>query len=188
MHLVSVKLFVYVVCVVNLIQNSVAFSTVSNNSEESVTDNFASGLKVVYRAYEQCEKVTFGELLTCLKLRALKLADRVLRSDSVQVMDGINIVKTFSKEADRNGRRLNFEPLPEVNEAVLPTDPQQKQDKLNEMLVERVARFFQTHSFQFDMPRFVEESKQLLDGYTVAEGKLLALVFINLFILRLRVA
>lgn len=173
MHFIPINLFVFVFCV-SLFHNSVvAFSTNTNSSEESFTDSFASGLKVVYRAYEQCEAVKFGELLTCLKLKALKLADRVLRSDSVQVIDGINIVKTFSKDADRKGRKLNFEPLPEVNDAVLPIDPQQKQDKLNEMLIERMARFFQTHSVQFDTPGLMKESKQLLGDYTVEEGKFL---------------
>jgi hypothetical protein len=189
MHLLSLKLFIFAICAVNLVQNSVlAFSQFRSNSQESVTDNFASGLEDVYRAYKDCEKVTFGELLTCLKLRALKLADRLLRSESLQVLNGVNIVKSSSNDADRNGRSLNFEPIPEVNEAVLPTDPQQKQHKLNEMLAERVTRFFQTHSFRLDMPRFVEESKQLLDGHTAAEGKLLALVYTNLFTLRIRVA
>lgn len=184
MRLLPMTNLIYFVFVLNLVHNSVlAFSTVTNSSEESVTDNFSSGLNVVFRAYEECNRVTFGEILTCLKLRALKLADRVLKSDTVQVIDGINIVKSFSKDVDRNGRRLNFKPLTEVNEAVLPTDPQQKQDKLNEMLVERVARFFRTHSVKFDLPRFVEESKHLLDGYTTSEGKLLALEFINIFIL-----
>ncbi|KDR19952.1 uncharacterized protein LOC110829467 [Zootermopsis nevadensis] len=172
MRLLPMTNLIYFVFVLNLVHNSVlAFSTVTNSSEESVTDNFSSGLNVVFRAYEECNRVTFGEILTCLKLRALKLADRVLKSDTVQVIDGINIVKSFSKDVDRNGRRLNFKPLTEVNEAVLPTDPQQKQDKLNEMLVERVARFFRTHSVKFDLPRFVEESKHLLDGYTTSEGR-----------------
>jgi hypothetical protein len=175
MRLIPVKVFVFVVCVNLFHKCALASNTDTTSGEESVVDNFVSGLKVVYRAYEQCESVRFGDLLTCLKLRALKFADRVLRSDFLRVIDGINIVKSIPNPADRNGRRINLEPLTEFNENVLPTDPEQKEDKLNEMLVQRLARFFQTHSVQFDMPRFMEESTQLLEDYTVEEGTFLVL-------------
>jgi hypothetical protein len=149
-----------------------------NTFEGSATDDFGAGLKVLYRAYEQCGNVKFGDLLTCLKLRALKFADRVLRSDSIQVSDGVNIVKTLPEVEDRNGRQLNLEPMSEVNEAALPTDPEEKQDKLNEMLIERLARFFQTHKVQFDMPRLLDESDNATDERPSEQGKSFVLVFI----------
>jgi hypothetical protein len=65
-----------------------------------------------------------------------------------------------------------LEPIPEVNEAVLPTDPEEKQDKLNEMLLERMARFLQTHSMQFHMPRLMDELGQLFDDHPVEQGKI----------------
>jgi hypothetical protein len=168
MHFISVKFVVFVICL-NVFQKD-AIASDTSNSEESVMDNFASGLKVMYRAYEHCENNKFEDIFTCLKLRALKFAVRILRSDSVHVIDGINIVKSFSKATDRNGRKVDFDPLPEVNEAVLPTDPEQKQDQLNEMLIERLTRFFQTHSVQFDMSRLMAESKQLLDDHSEEQG------------------
>jgi hypothetical protein len=61
----------------------------------------------------------------------------------------------------------------EMSQLSYNTNPEQKQDKLNEMLVQRLRRFFQTHSVQFDMPRFMEESTQLLEDYTVEEGTFL---------------
>jgi hypothetical protein len=110
--------------------------------------------------------------LTCLKLRALKYADRALGSDSVQVAEGVNIVRNLPKEEDRIGRNLNLEPIPEVNEAELPTDPEEKQDKLNEMLLKRMARFLQTHSMQFDMPRLMDDISQLFYDHPVERGKI----------------
>lgn len=185
MHFISVKFVVFVICL-NVIQNGAVASDTSS-SEENVSDNFTSGLKVIYRAYEQCENTEFGDIFTCLKLRALKFADRILRSDSVHVIDGINIVKSFSKATDRNGRKVNFDPLPEVNEAVLPTDPEQKQDKLNEMLIERLARFLQIFSVQFDMSRLMAESKKLLDDYPEEQGMFSGILLMYLFIFRLYV-
>jgi hypothetical protein len=152
-----------------------------NSSEESAGDYFASGSKVLYRAYEQCGGVRFGDFLTCLKLRALKFADRALRFDSIPVVNGVNIVRTSPKAEEGSGRDLNVEPIPEVNEAVLPTDSEEKQDKLNEMLLERMARFLQTHSVQIDMPRLFEEINQLFDDHAVEQGK----IYISLFVLSL---
>jgi hypothetical protein len=168
MSFISVQFIVFVVCLNVFQKETFALDTDTNSSDENFSDSFVSGLKVAYRAYEQCENIRLGDFVTCLKLRALKFADRVLRSDSVQVIDGINIVK--SKATDRNGRKVNFQPLPEVNEAVLPSDPEQKQDTLNEMMIERLARFFQTHSVQFDMSRLMVESKQLLGDYPEDQG------------------
>jgi hypothetical protein len=172
MHLSATKCFAFVLCL-NLFQNNSLASNLDINSfEESAGDYFASGSKVLYRAFEQCGNVKFGEVLGCLKLRALKYADRALRSDSIQVADGINIVRTLPKAEDGSGRDLNLEPIPEVNEAVLPTDPDEKQDKLNEMLLDRMARFLQTHSMQFDMPRLMDDISQLFDDHPVEQGKI----------------
>jgi hypothetical protein len=171
MHLSVTKCFAFVLCL-NLFQNNSLASNLDINSfEESAGDYFASGPKVLYRAFEQCGNVKFGEVLTCLKLRALKYADRALRSDSIQVADGIDIIRTLPKAEDGSGRDLNLEPIPEVNEAVLPTDPEEKQDKLNEMLLDRMARFLQTHSMQFDMPRLMDIS-QLFGDHPVEQGKI----------------
>jgi hypothetical protein len=181
MHLFAVKVFAFVLCLNLFHKISLVSSLDINSYEEHSDDNSASASKVVYRAYEQCERVKFGDVLTCLKLRALKFADRVLGSDAIQVVDGINIVKTSPKVQDRNGRQLNLDPIPEVNEAVLPTDPEDKQHKLNDMLIERLARFVQTHSVQFDMPRLMDEFSQLFDDHPVEQGKILFSLFILSF-------
>jgi hypothetical protein len=173
MHLSAVKFFAFVLYL-NLFQNnSLASNLDINGFEESAGDYFASGSKDFYRAFEQCGQIGFGDILTCLKLRAIKFADRTLRSDSIQVADGISIVRTLPKAEDSSGRDLNLEPIPEVNEAVLPTDPEEKEDKLNEMLLDRMARFLQTHSIRFDMPRLVDEISQLFDVHPVEKGKIL---------------
>ena len=110
----------------NLFQDeTLASNSDINGFEESAGVYFASGSKVLYRAFEQCGKVRFGDVLTCLKLRALKFADRALRSDSIQVVEGANIVRTAPKAEDRSGRDLNLETLPEVKDAILPTDPEE---------------------------------------------------------------
>ncbi|KAJ9577083.1 hypothetical protein L9F63_006363 [Diploptera punctata] len=139
-------------------------ATDENEGEEIVGDSIISGLKVVYRTYEQCENVKLGDLVTCLKLRALKFADRMLRSSSIPLVDGISIVKSYPGSEDRNGRKIKFEPLTEINEESLPTDLDERQAKLDELLVERFSRFFKTHSIHFEMPKFVDEIKEIVAG------------------------
>jgi hypothetical protein len=179
MHLSALRFFAFVLCLNILHNKSLASNLDINGFEESAGDYFASGSKVLYRAYEECGGVRFGDFLTCLKLRALKFADRAFRTDSIQVVDGVNIVRTLPKAEDGSGRDLSLEPITEVNEAILPTDPEEKQDKLNEMLSDRMARFLQTHSMQFNMPRLIDESRQLFDNHPVEQGK----IFISLFVL-----
>jgi hypothetical protein len=172
MHLPALMFFAIVLCLNVLHNNSLASNLDIDSSEESAGDYFASGSKVLYRAYEQCGGVRFGDFLTCLKLRALKFADRAIRSDSIPVVNGVNIVRTAPKAEEGSGRDLNLEPIPELNEAVLPTDSEEKQDKLNEMLLERTARFLETHSVQIDMSQLFDELNQLFDDHPVEQGKI----------------
>ena len=172
MHLSAVKFLAFVLWLNSFNDNSLASNLDINSFEESGGDYFATGSRILYRAFEQCGKVRSGDVLACLKLRALRFADRALRSDSIHVLDGINIVRDFPKAEDRSGRDSNLEPIPEVNEAVLPTDPDEKENKMNEMLLDRLARFLQTHSMQFDTPRLMEDISQHFGDHPVEQGKI----------------
>ncbi|XP_067008106.2 uncharacterized protein Osi11 [Anabrus simplex] len=126
------------------------YSVLANpeTSEETESDSFLNGLKVLYNAYQNCEKQE--EMSTCLKLRALKFADRALKTDKVPLLDGISLVKT--PEDTRDGRKM-AEPVPEVDESTLPQDPDKKQETLDEMLLERASKFFRSHTLEFSVPR-----------------------------------
>ncbi|XP_069681909.1 uncharacterized protein [Periplaneta americana] len=156
----AVKFLTVVVCASLLQESVLSLGEERNSSNDGDIDYFAPGLKFVYRAYKQCEGVDLGDLFTCLKLRAIKIADRALQSDTIPLIDGINIVKSIPVTGEEGARKLNFEPLQEVNEASLPKDYELKQNKLNELLAERMARFFQTHSVQLGEPQSNEGAEE----------------------------
>ncbi|XP_037814446.1 uncharacterized protein LOC119605415 [Lucilia sericata] len=93
-------------------------------------------------------------VVLCLKERALHYFDS--ENGDVKLTDGISLVKTDDIPV---GRSLNDIVLPEENEA--------RETEVDSLLVERIARFFGTHTLQFkvpkdsvqDMQRALEESR-----------------------------
>ncbi|KAK9501638.1 hypothetical protein O3M35_012329 [Rhynocoris fuscipes] len=106
-------------------------------------ENLNSGMKVIYSVYRQCENS--NDPLVCLKARAIKLVDRAINSDNIQLIDGISLIKSGEGE-----RPVNIEPLPsDIDES--------RSNKVDDLLSERLAAFLQTHSIQFKIPSFVQE-------------------------------
>jgi hypothetical protein len=126
-------------------------SSVSARGVESSDQGLTSGIKVLYKTYQQCEQQE--DMFACLKLKALKFADRALKVKSIPLVDGMELVK---KEDDEDGRQLN-EPLVEVEEANLPTDPEKRQETLDDLLIDRLSRFLRSHTLQFSVPKFISD-------------------------------
>ncbi|XP_069705729.1 uncharacterized protein [Periplaneta americana] len=129
----------------------VALATCLSCVVASSTDD-DSFTRLMLRVYQDCGKK--DNLFACLKIRALKAADRLLATKSIPLGSGVNFVKTAGEET---ARALKLEPL---NEEALPADLEEKQSKLNEMLLSRTAAFFQTHSIQLDMPRLIDDVEE----------------------------
>lgn len=111
-------------------------------AEESV------GLEKVYKVMQECAD---KNMATCLKMRALQYVDRALRkSDNIDVIDGITLVKSESVESSRglNGRSLS--------ESQLDVDPTKDEDDkdgmVENLLLDRVARFLESHTLQLKVP------------------------------------
>ena len=89
--------------------------------------------------------------------RALHYFDDSENSD-VKLTEGIALIKTDDIPVGRS-----------LNEVVLPDEPEARENEVDSMLIERVARFFGTHTLQFkvpkdsiqDMQRALEECKYL---------------------------
>lgn len=61
-----------------------------------------------------------------------------------------------------------------VDENSLPQEPEQREQRIDSLLWNRMSSFFQTHSLQLQVPKLVEESKALLENEiedTDQEGK-----------------
>jgi len=93
-------------------------------------------------------------MVLCMKERALHYFDN--ENGDVKLTDGIALIKTDDIPVGRS-----------LNELVLPDEPEARENEVDSLLVERVARFFGTHTLQFkvpkdsiqDMQRTLEESR-----------------------------
>lgn len=123
------------------------------------------GLEKVFKVMQECSE---KNIATCLKMRALQYVDRALRkSDNIDVFDGITLVKSESVESSRglNGRSLSDSELDDT----LAKDEDEKDAQVENLLLDRVARFLESHTLQLKVPessisgmrRSLEEGKFL---------------------------
>lgn len=140
-------------------------SSVSDTGLDSSIQGLISGIKVLHRTYEQCEQ--HEDMFACLKLKALKFADRALQVKSIPIVEGVEIVR---KGAAEDSRHLN-EPLLEFNEADLPADPQKRQETLDDLLVDRLLRFLRTHTLQVSVPKFISDLDDSTGEKILQEGE-----------------
>ncbi|XP_055381734.1 uncharacterized protein LOC129612222 [Condylostylus longicornis] len=98
-------------------------------------------------------------LVLCLKERALHYFDS--ENGDVKLSDGIQLIKTDDIPV---GRSLN-----EIN---LPDEPEARENEVDSLLVERIARFFGTHTLQFKVPReSIEDMQRSLEEGRSREKK-----------------
>lgn len=128
------------------------------------------GLERVYKVMQECSE---KNMATCLKMRALQYVDRALRkSDSIDVLDGVSLVKSESVESSRglNGRSLSESELDDS----LAKDDDEKDTQVENLLLDRVARFLESHTLQLKVPessissmrRSLDEGKNARFHYT----------------------
>lgn len=107
-----------------------------------------AGLERVYKVMQECSE---KDMAVCLKMRALQYVDRALRrSDNIDVFDGISLVKTESVESSRglNGRSLSESELDDSSAK----DEDEKDAQVENLLLDRVARFLESHTLQLKVP------------------------------------
>ena len=133
-----------------LLTSSILSNPVHNLPEDSgrsQNDNGAfSELKIAYKVYKDCSD---QDLSVCLKMKLLTALDRVGRVYKRMPIlnEWVEIVKiedntiaasessnTILKEADLD--------------ASLPRSIDDRESALNQMLIEKIVNFFQTHTFQ----------------------------------------
>lgn len=106
------------------------------------------GLEKVYSVMQECSE---KNMATCLKMRALQYVDRALRkSDNIDLVDGITLVKSEPVESSRglNGRSLSES---EVDYSMAKDDTD-KDAEVENLLLDRVARFLESHTLQLKVP------------------------------------
>ena len=117
-------------------------SSAQNSIEDtprSEPTSYLSELRSVYKIYQECSS---SDLSSCLKLKLIAAMDRVARTyNEISLVDGVNFVKTSDSE-----------PSPAISEseldATLPRATSEREDALNNLLVDKVSDFFETHTLQ----------------------------------------
>lgn len=104
--------------------------------------SFLSDLKRVYRVYEECNA---KELAPCLKMKFITAIDRLSRKMEFPITDSIALVK------DDKAEEANDDMDNDVIEATLPRSLDEKNSRLDEIIVDKIANFFAGRSLQFKL-------------------------------------
>jgi hypothetical protein len=79
-------------------------------------------------------------------------------------------VELVKKDDAEDSRQLN-EPLVEVDEADLPTDPEKRQETLDDFLIDRLSRFLRSHTLQLRVPKFISDLDESTGDNMLEEGE-----------------
>jgi hypothetical protein len=121
-------------------------------------DSVAAGLRFFMRLYDDCNRK--DGLSPCLKMKAITFFDRAMRSLEIPLTESLVLVQngaaTEQSSVPRDqqqgavGRSLTEAEI----EASLPDGNYEARDlQLNKLLLERVARFFNTYRVQIAFPK-----------------------------------
>lgn len=136
------------------------FSQQDDKVTESGRDFTEDGdLKLVYRLYEECVRKDF---MGCLKTKAITFFDRAYRKEQIPVFSDFVVLK---RTAEISVADKNKPPLSETElESSLPRNLDERSNRLDELLIDRMSKFFQTHRLEVKFPW-----KQLYEN--VGQGK-----------------
>ncbi|KAG8328290.1 hypothetical protein J6590_000950 [Homalodisca vitripennis] len=116
-----------------------------------------SGLKVLRKLYDDCSRK--DSAVSCLKGKAITFFDRATRSDSIPLGDLVFLVKEEGSRLDY-GRALTEN---DVEAVIQGSDDTARDLKLNDLLFDRIARFFNSHTIKLALPKV--SSQDLARGY-----------------------
>lgn len=128
--------FVTVACARSTATSQNAIPEETPRSEESAS--YMGDLRYMYKVYQECAAT---DLSSCLKLKLLSSMDRIARAYmQVPIIDGVNFVKNDdAKEEVKTEAEI---------EASLPRALSERDAALNNLIFDKVASFFETHTLQ----------------------------------------
>lgn len=115
-------------------QNAIPQETARSSDDNS----FFGDLKFLTKMYSDCAS---SDLSTCLKLKLVTAMDRASRAfPVVEVIEGVSFVKEGTEQPTTQSEN-------EI-EANLPRALGDKEEALNQMIVDKIFSFFQSHTLQ----------------------------------------
>lgn len=130
-------------------------------------DEFASPeVRAVVRIYDDCQRAE-GGMVNCFKKKAITFIDRMASIDTISMGEGVRVVRNANSNQSTDLPKLQTDA--EV-ERSLPRGLDGREQALTDLLVERVARFFNTRSVTINFPsvssneiaRSMEEGRRVL--------------------------
>ena len=138
-----------------------AFPAAEEPTQNQESSYLEDGIERAYKFIQSCGE---KDMSLCLKMRALTFVDRALRKPGgVELYDGVSLISS----QDEYSRGLNGRALSEAElDASLPKNAEEKDAQVENLLVDRVAKFLQTHTLQFKVPdsAITEVQKTLEEG------------------------
>lgn len=124
-------------------------------SAEDIQSQSARG---ILRVYDECTKSEFG-VMPCLKKKAINFIDRVSRMDALSLNDEIRIVKNEDAPVSNAVNEVELENS-------LPRGLEARDEKLTNLLVDRLTNFMSSRTIQISMPAIKSEelSRSLEEG------------------------
>lgn len=145
----------------------------------SAEDTHSQSSRGILRVYDECTKSEFGVVL-CLKKKAINFIDRVSRMNLLTLNDEIKIVKNDDAPVQN---ALNESDL----ENSLPRGLEARDEKLTNMLIDRVSGFLSSRTIEISLPSVKSEelSRSLEEGMNYIFPPILFLNMQNQCLLRL---
>lgn len=105
-------------------------------------------VRAIVRIYDDCQRAD-GGMVNCFKKKAITFIDRMGAIDAISVGDGVRVI--------RNANLNQATDLPKLQtdadvERALPRGLDGRDEALTNLLVERIARFFNTRSVTINFP------------------------------------
>lgn len=142
-----------------LIRSAIFFVLLGLVCAQSEDVEFSSGARLLMKLYDDCQKKGF---VPCLKMKAITFFDRAGRSNEINLGETLTIVRDTKAQAQQNviTEKELEEQLPRGSEEA-------RDSRLNSILFNRVADFFNSHRLVLSLPKM--NPAEIQEG--VEEGK-----------------
>lgn len=116
--------------------NAIPVQEAGRSQESSYFNDF----RFMYKVYQECAAT---DLSSCLKLKLIAAMDRVARAyNEVPLFEGVSFVKqTSAAQEEQVKTEADYE-------ATLPRALAEKEEALNSMIVDKIFKFFESHTLQ----------------------------------------
>lgn len=123
-----------------------SFVLFNSTSASTPTESAFRAMKKIYNICENNE-----EMFKCMKIQALKLTDRALKLSNIKITEGLSIVK--KDDAHGETRSVGQDEIDSEKAMAFPSE------QIDEMIVERVNKFMDSHQVSVNVPRLLASSE-----------------------------